>query len=93
MAMSTLIELGWSTQLAAASSGLYHSDTHTVVRAVLTHERYYVTEHNLSCSPLRNTCASGEAAIATHTGGSYNRDQDDEVTPLIDEVTPRLKCN
>ena len=77
--MSTLIKLGWSLQIATTSAGLYHSDTYTLVRASLMHKRYYVTEHDLSCLLLRNTCESEEAANAAHTGGSENRDHDDEV--------------
>ena len=49
LAMHTLVELGWSIQLATTSAELYHSDIYTVVRTSLMHGRYYVTKHDLSC--------------------------------------------
>ena len=49
LAMSTLVELEWSIQLATTSAKLYHSDTYTLVGTSLMHGRYYVTEHDLSC--------------------------------------------
>ena len=82
--MSTLVELGWIVHLATTSAGLYHSDTHTLVRAILMHGRYYVKEHDMSCLLLRNTCESNEAANAAHTGGSENRDHNEEVPSLVD---------
>ena len=67
LAMSTVVELGWSMQLATTSVELYHNDTRTLVRASRMHGRYYVTEHDLPRLLLRNTCGSEEAANKAHT--------------------------
>ena len=74
LAMSTLVELGWSIQLATTSAELYHSDTHTFVCASLVHGKYYVT-------PLK-----AKKQLIQLTEKSENRDHDDEVSPLV-EVT------
>ena len=71
-------------QLATTSTELYHSDTHTLLRASLMHGRCHVTEHDLSCLLLRNTREREEAANTAHTEESENRDHDDEVSPLVD---------
>ena len=84
LAMSTLIKLEWSMQLATTSVWLYHCDTHTFVRASVMHGRYYVSEHDLSCLLLKITCESKEAANAAYTGGSENTDHDDEAPQLVD---------
>ena len=48
------------------------------------HGRYYVTEHDLTCLLLRNTCGSEEAANTAHTEEIENMDCDDEASPLVD---------
>ena len=77
--MSTLVELGWSLQLATTSAELYHSDTYTLVRTSLMHGRYYVAEHDLSRLLLRDTCRSKKAATTAHTEEIENRDHDDKI--------------
>ena len=59
---------------------------YTLVSVSLMHKRYYITEHDLSCLLPRNTCESKEAANAAHTGGSENRDHNDEVSQLVDVI-------
>ena len=84
--MSTLNKLGWSMQLATTSAKLHHSDTHTLIRRSLMHGRYYVTEHDLSCLLLRNTCESKEAANTAHTEEIENMDYVDQIPPPLVDV-------
>ena len=71
-------------QLATTLTGLYHSDTRTLIRASLMHRRYYVTEQDLSCLLLRNTRGSEELNNTAHTEEIKNIDHDNEVSPLVD---------